>query len=52
MDFIVFILRKGVVKHDLKLANCDQLEKIFFEATNKLSEFIKLQEGVQYVKLK
>lgn len=51
MDFIVFILKKGVVKEGLKSAGAKQIEAVFVEATLKLREFITQQKGVFYVQL-
>jgi hypothetical protein len=42
MDFVVFILRKGIVKYDLKQGKGLQIDVIFKEATAQLQTFIAL----------
>ena len=51
MDFILFILKKGVVKQGLKTQGAKQIEAVFVEATLKLKDFIAKQKGVEYVQL-
>lgn len=49
MDFILFILKKGVVKQGLKTLGAKQIEAVFVEATLKLKDFIAKQKGAEYV---
>jgi len=51
MDFVVFILRKGIVKHDLKQDKGHQIDVIFKEATSQLQTFITLQQESAFVQL-
>ena len=51
MDFVVFILRKGIVKYDLKQGKGLQIDVIFKEATAQLQTFIALQQDSAFVQL-
>jgi hypothetical protein len=33
MDFVIFVLRKGIIKHDLKQGKGQEIDVIFKEAT-------------------
>ena len=49
MDFIAFVLRRGVIKQDHSNQNDteykSQIEAVFTEASLRLRDFVKIQEG-------